>query len=293
MSVEAVKWALYEAPMLLTPAGRPDTTARSILVVFAEHADQDGRNAFPGPARIKFATGYDVRTVERAVRRLEDGKLLERQGLTSQGAVRWRVNMAAERPPSDWEEIEAELVAEREAGAARVRKHRGARPQAAPVTDAECVTEPVVTDAECVTSSPVTHSASVRNALEVRYVTHSVPGEPPIEPPGTTIGGTLPPDPLRTNSPQAARWTEQATAPDRSKTLPTQLGPESPVPSATAARDRHRLGETSWRRQRKATENLDPDVRAAVREELDARRRRALIHAVPDAVPDESSGAAS
>lgn len=281
MSVEAVKWALYEAPMLLTPAGRPDTTARSILVVFAEHADQDGRKAFPGPGRVKFATGFDVRTVERAVRRLEKGKLLERDGITSGGAVIWRVNMNLERPPSDWEEIEDEAAAEREAGAARVRRHREARANGLPVTDAECVT-----------SSPVTHSASVRNALQVRYVTHSVPGEPPVEPPGTTTGGTLPPDPLRTDSPQAARRTDQATAPDRSKTTSTQLDPESPVPSSTGI-TRRREGQTTWKQQRAATANLDPNIRAAVRDELDAQRRRARIHAVPNPAPDENAGAAS
>lgn len=276
MSVEAVKWALYEAPMLLTPAGKPDTTARFVLVVFAEHADKDGRNAYPGPARVKFVTGLDVRTVERAVRRLEDGKLLERDGFTAAGSVKWKLRVDLLRPASDWEEIEALQQAEREAVAARVRKHRSARTSEAPVTDAESVTGALVTD-----------SASVRNGFEVRYVTDATPGEPPLEPPGTTTGGMRPPpDPLRTDSPQAACRIDQPTAPDRSKTPRTEVEQESPVPRAT-----RKVDGRSWKRQRAATAQLDPNTRAAVREELAAQRRRAAFHVVEPL--GEDSGAAS
>lgn len=301
MSVEAVSWALYDAPMLLTPKGKPDTTARFVLVVFAEHADKNGRNTFPGPARVKFATGLDVRTVERVVRRLEDGKLLERDGFTAGGAVRWRVNMDLQRPLSDWEAIEAAAAAERVAVAERVRTHRALRNQESPVTDAGSVTQPVhnpaVTDPASVTSGHVTDSECVRNGFEVRYVTDAAPGEPPVEPPGTTSGGhAAPRTPLRTDSPQAARRTDQPTAPDRSKTTPTQLDPESPVPRVTgvaSAPEPRRAGRTTWKQQRAATANLDPELRAAAREELEAQRRRAQIHAVPNPAPDESTGAAS
>lgn len=214
MSVEAVKWALYDAPMLLTPAGKPDTTARFVLVVFAEHADKDGRNAYPGPARVKFATGLDVRTVERVVRRLEDGKLLERDGTTSNGSVKWKLSMDLARPASDWEEIEAALLAEREAVAARVRKHRAGRDPEPPVTDPASVTSFQVTDSESVTEPSVTDPASVSNGFELRYVTDAAPGEPPIgTTTSTTTGGTLPPDPLR---PQALRSSEPGTDPSSS-----------------------------------------------------------------------------
>lgn len=292
MSVEAVKWALYEAPMLLTPAGKPDTTARFVLVVFAEHADKDGRNAYPGPARVKFMTGLDVRTVERVVRRLEDGKLLERDGFTAAGSVKWKLRTDLVRPASDWEEIEAAKLAEREAVAGRVRKHREKREPEPPVTDAGSVTgaaeEVAVTDSASVTSAHVTDSASVCNGFEVRDVTDAAPREPPIEPPGTTSGGhAAPRAPLRTDSPQAARRTDQATAPDRSKTPRTQLDPESPVPREPERRG----GGTSWRRQRAATSHLDPDTRAAVRADLNARRRRAGLHVVES--PAEDHGEAS
>lgn len=287
MSVEAVSWALYEAPMLLTPAGKPDTTARFVLVVFAEHADKNGRNTFPGPARVKFATGLDMRTVERVVRRLEDGKLLERDGFTMAGAVRWRVNMDLHRPLSDWEEIEAAAVAERAAVADRVRKHRSRTTPEDVVTDAGSVTTPVdsqsVTDLASVTRFHVTDSECVRNGFEVRYVTDAAPGEPPVEPPGTTTGGTLPPDPLRTDSPQAACRTDLEPEPDRSQTTSTQLDPESPVP-----RD-PREKPLSWRKQRAAMAHLDDETRAAVREDLAARQRRARLHVV--APVEEERGA--
>jgi hypothetical protein len=47
----------------------------------------------------------------------------------------------------------------------------------------------------------------------------------------------------------------------------------------------------SWKRQRAATANLDPNTRAAVREELEAQRRRAKIRVVRPLGGD--SGAAS
>ncbi|WP_158840945.1 helix-turn-helix domain-containing protein [Saccharothrix deserti] len=219
MSIEAVAWALYEAPMLLTPAGKPDTSARFVLVVFAEHANKTGHNAYPGPARVKFATGLDVRTVERAVRRLENKGLLVRDGLTSMGAVRWRLDLDLKRPASDWAEIEAALKAEREATAARVRKHRGK----ADVTDSASVTPPSVTD-----------SASVRNALSVRSVTHSAPGEPPVEPPGEPLGGTLPPDPLRTGRASLGRDEDPSTATD---VLPDPSTEADQSKSGTPARE--------------------------------------------------------
>lgn len=218
VSVEAVKWALYDAPMLLTAAGKPDTTARFVLAVFAERASKDGRDAFPGPAFVKHATGLDVRTVERAVRRLENAELLLRDGMTSMGAVRWRLDLTLKRPATDWAEIEAALAAEREATAARVRKHR---------------TKGDVTDSASVTGEPVTDSASVRNGRSVRSVTDAVPGEPPVEPPGEPFGGhAFPRTPLRTESPQAAPRTDLGPEPDSSKTSPAKVDQESPVPHA-------------------------------------------------------------
>jgi DNA-binding transcriptional ArsR family regulator len=165
VSNEAVKWAMDDAPMLRTGKGKPDTTARHVLQALAEHAHPDGSNAHPSLLRIQYRTGYDRRTVQRALRRLEDAKLISRDGLV-QDRTKWKLAMNLVRPPSDWEEIQRAEEAEREATAERVRRHR----QAKRVTHSASVTE---TQSESVTEGGVTDSASVGNALEQRYVTHS------------------------------------------------------------------------------------------------------------------------
>lgn len=166
MSHEAVKWAMHEAPMPRTEKGKPDTTARHVLAVLAQHVREGGSEAWPGVDRIQHATGYDRRTVQRALRRLEDAKLIRDTG-NGRSSTRYSLAMDLIRPSSDWEEIEAEEQRQRKATAERVRRHR------ARVTHAESVTE---TDAEAVTGPDVTHAESVRNAFESRYagdVTHS------------------------------------------------------------------------------------------------------------------------
>ena len=70
------------------------------------------------------------------------------------------------------------------------------------------------------------------------------------------------------------------------------------TPEALAELARRRRGgdrlRTTWQRQRRATAHLDPETRAAVRADLEARRRRALIRAVNVATdeppPDEPYG---
>ena len=56
------------------------------------------------------------------------------------------------------------------------------------------------------------------------------------------------------------------------------------TPEALAELARRKQGgdrlRTTWRRQRRATAHLDPETRAAVRADLEARRRRAVIRAV-------------
>jgi len=153
-----------DAPMLLTSKDKPDTTARHVLQALAEHAHPDGTEAHPSVTRLRYRTGYDRRTVQRALRRLEDAKLIERDGAVN-GRTRWKLAMKARRPASDWTDLEAEEESERAAVAERVRRHRANR-----VTHSNAVT---VTQSDDVTDGDVTDSASVRNALEVRDVTHS------------------------------------------------------------------------------------------------------------------------
>ncbi|MFH9798049.1 helix-turn-helix domain-containing protein [Streptomyces virginiae] len=191
MSIEAVNWAMDHAPMLRTPAGKPDTTARHVLQAMAEHANSKGKNCHPSVTRVQYRTGYDRRTVQRAWRRLEAEKLIEQDGMV-QDRIRWKLAMDLRRPESDWEDLEREEGASREAAAERKRRSRAKH-----VTHLNDVT---VTNAEAVTEADVTHSESVRHALEVRDVTHFKAGrhapsaavttnQPPVEPPTTAMAG--------------------------------------------------------------------------------------------------------
>ncbi|GAA1065270.1 helix-turn-helix transcriptional regulator [Streptomyces asiaticus] len=166
MSKEAVHWAMDDAPMLRTEKGKPDTTARHVLQVLAEHARADGSSAHPSVLRIQYRTGYDRATIQRALRRLEKGGLIRRDG-TTEGRTRWQLSMELIRPESDWKELEGEEEANRAAAAERKRRSRAkgvTHAESVTVTDSEGVT---VTDSESVTDD-VTHSASGRHALKVR-----------------------------------------------------------------------------------------------------------------------------
>lgn len=64
MSIEAISWALNRAPI---PTGRRDaSTLASVLIGLANHADPDGRNAFPSVARLVRYTRLAERTVRSA-----------------------------------------------------------------------------------------------------------------------------------------------------------------------------------------------------------------------------------
>jgi DNA-binding transcriptional ArsR family regulator len=163
VSNEAVTWAMDHAPMLRTDKGKPDTTARHVLQVLAEHARPDGTNSHPSLTRIQYRTGYDRSTVQRALRRLETGKLIEKDG-TTEGRNRYKLSLHIRRPETDWEELEREEDAFRAAAAERKRRSRQKSvTHATPVTvtGAESVT---VTHAEAVTGD-VTHATPSRHAL--------------------------------------------------------------------------------------------------------------------------------
>jgi DNA-binding transcriptional ArsR family regulator len=182
-----------DAPMLRTDKGKADTTARHVLQVLAEHARPDGSNAHPSVLRIQYRAGYDRATVQRALRRLEKGGLIKKDGSVD-GRTRYRLAMDLRRPPTDWKQLEIEAEAERSAAAERKRRSRAKH-----VTHAESVT---VTHGESVTND-VTHSKSGRHASEVRDVTHSKSGrhalnaaqttnQPPEQPPTTKDSSSAP-----------------------------------------------------------------------------------------------------
>lgn len=202
MSVEAVKWAMDDAPMLRTPAGKPDTAARHVLQAMAEHANPRGMNCHPSVVRIQYRTGYDRRTVQRILRRLEEAKLILPDG-TVDGRNRYRLSMDLIRPESDWADLERDEREARDAAAERKRKSRARRaaPEVTPVTHLNGVTD-----------RDVTHFESGRHAFEVRDVTHLNDGrhalraalttnQPPEQP--DVVGGVFNPEVSRALATQA------------------------------------------------------------------------------------------
>jgi DNA-binding transcriptional ArsR family regulator len=190
LSTEAVKWAMDDAPMLLTEKGKPDTTSRGVLQALAEHAHRDGGGARPSVLRLQYRTGYDRRTVQRALRRLEDGKLITAEGIV-RGCTQWRLALDLVRPESDWTLLEAEEEKLRADAAERKRRSRSkAVTDAAPVTvtHSDYVTDqmsrtlrPDVTHSDDVTPGNVTHSASGRHALNAA---RTIRNHPTTEPSG-------------------------------------------------------------------------------------------------------------
>lgn len=68
MSIEAITWTLNAAPI---PTGRNASTLAFVLVGLANHADPDGRNAFPAVATLVRYTRLSERSVQYALRKLE------------------------------------------------------------------------------------------------------------------------------------------------------------------------------------------------------------------------------
>lgn len=174
-----------DAPMLLTSKGKPDSTSRHVLQVLAEHAHPNGTNAHPSVRRLRYRTGYDRSTVQRALRRLQDGRLIASTGVTEYGVTIYSLALHLKRPDSDMKALEAEDETFREAAAERQRRSRAKRvTHSAPVTvtHSECVTEPDVTGAESVSHASevrdVTHSESVSHALSAAQTS----SEPVVEP---------------------------------------------------------------------------------------------------------------
>ncbi|MFC6091639.1 helix-turn-helix domain-containing protein [Saccharothrix lopnurensis] len=82
MSIEAIDWALNAAPI---PTDRKDATALAItLIALASHAGPDGSEAFPSVERMTRCTRLSRRTVQRALRSLEE------LGLIKPGSTRYR-----------------------------------------------------------------------------------------------------------------------------------------------------------------------------------------------------------
>lgn len=74
MSVEAIAWALNDAAI---PADRRDASSLAIVLVgLANHSDPQGRNAFPAVATLVRYTRLSPRSVQYALRALEELRLI-------------------------------------------------------------------------------------------------------------------------------------------------------------------------------------------------------------------------
>lgn len=74
MSIEAIHWALNVAPI---PRDRRDASSLAVVLVgLANHADPDGRNAFPSTATLARYTRLSERSVRYALRSLQDLDLI-------------------------------------------------------------------------------------------------------------------------------------------------------------------------------------------------------------------------
>lgn len=212
MSYEAVRWALYDAPMMVTSAGKPDTAARFVLIARAERADKTGRNTYAGTADLIKSTGFDERTIERAERRLERAGLLIRAGISHLGTVLWHLDMSQKQADGNQSIADARIEKRRKADAARQQRMRERRKGES--IDADISTKIRVTHSESVTSR--TQNPDVTDLNDVTSRTQRPPnhqGQPPVEPPGgTATGGAPPPDPRRRPSPSAPA-TESSKSP--------------------------------------------------------------------------------
>ncbi|MEU1506474.1 helix-turn-helix domain-containing protein [Kitasatospora sp. NPDC005748] len=176
-----------DAPMLLTEKGKLDTTSRHVLQALAEHAHKDGGGARPSVLRLQYRTGFDRRTVQRALRRLEDAKLIVAEGVV-RGCTEYRLALHLRRPESDWLLLEAEEESLREAAAERKRKSRAKGvTHSAPVTvtHSDDVTSPMsrtlrpdVTHSDDVTGVDVTHFNDGRHALNAARTIKNPQTEP-------------------------------------------------------------------------------------------------------------------
>ncbi len=176
--------------MLLTEKGKPDTTSRHVLQALAEHAHRDGGGARPSVLRLQYRTGYDRRTVQRALRRLEDGKLITAEGVVY-GCTQWRLSLHLVRPESDWTLLEQEEENLREAAAERKRKSRAKGATgvtSVTVTHSDDVTDemsrtlrPDVTHSDDVTGADVTSFNDGRHALNAAL---TIKNHPTTEPSG-------------------------------------------------------------------------------------------------------------
>ena len=114
MSIDAISWALNKAPI---PRDRRDASSLAIVLVgLADHADPDGRNAFPAIATLARYTRLSERAVQYAVRALEELGLITPSDPEIVAAYVKR----ADRRPKGWDLVIHRIIHNAENGAQAV-----------------------------------------------------------------------------------------------------------------------------------------------------------------------------
>lgn len=73
MSMKALEWAMYDVPAEMVKGA-----LLRILLLLADHADTQGKGAFPSQKRIVAMTGYSRRTIQNGLHDLETAGLIRR-----------------------------------------------------------------------------------------------------------------------------------------------------------------------------------------------------------------------
>lgn len=71
MSMKALEWAMYDVPAEIAKG-----SLLRILLALADHADTEGRGAFPSQKRLCALTGYSRRTIQHGLHDLEASGLI-------------------------------------------------------------------------------------------------------------------------------------------------------------------------------------------------------------------------
>lgn len=120
MSWQAVKWALNSAPF-----PRSDPVGRLVLACLAEHANTQGRNAYPQVFTIAYALDLSPEVVPRILKRLVGYGLISKDGVGPQGQSRWVLHVDQRRPNTSIDEFIERYREDRAARQARWRRRSG------------------------------------------------------------------------------------------------------------------------------------------------------------------------
>lgn len=133
MSMKALEWAMYDVPAEMAKG-----SLLRILLALADHADTEGRGAFPSQKRLCDLTGYSRRTIQHGLHDLEASGLIVKgdQRLTEHYGrhrpIVWNLSMedfrGAKTAPLKKNESEAQLGAQKTAVRGAIRGAVSLRP---------------------------------------------------------------------------------------------------------------------------------------------------------------------